>query len=159
MNEPETRRRQLTIRASLIAEIIFVGIAAAVWAGCHGGAKSPAKAVGADTTAVPAVPVASLTYEQRQGKYLYMKYCTVCHGDHGEGDGFNAYNLDPKPHSLADSAYGASFSDASLARVISVGGRGANKSVLMPAYGHTITPDEIAYLVAYIRSLPQPRNH
>jgi len=33
-----------------------------------------------------------LTYEQQQGKILYTKYCSVCHGEQGKGDGFNAYN-------------------------------------------------------------------
>ena len=31
-----------------------------------------------------------LTYEERQGSVLYAKYCAVCHGKEGKGDGFNA---------------------------------------------------------------------
>ena len=40
------------------------------------------------------------TYSERQGKLLFEQYCIVCHGQSGEGDGLNAYNLNPKPHSL-----------------------------------------------------------
>ena len=93
------------------------------------------------------------TFEQRQGKYLYLKYCTVCHGDQGGADGFNTYNLDPKPHSLADSAYVAALSDAALAQVIGMGGRGVNKSPLMPAYQGTLNKDQITFLVAHVREL------
>jgi len=95
----------------------------------------------------------SNTYEQRQGKYLYLKYCAVCHGDEGGADGFNTYNLDPKPHSLADSSYVAALSDGSLTQVIGLGGRGVNKSVLMPAYGWTLSEAQISYLVSYVRVL------
>jgi mono/diheme cytochrome c family protein len=93
------------------------------------------------------------TYEQRQGKYLYLKYCAVCHGDQGGADGFNTYNLDPKPHSLADSVYVAALSDAALVQVIGMGGRGVNKSPLMPAYQGTLNKDQITFLVAHAREL------
>jgi mono/diheme cytochrome c family protein len=93
------------------------------------------------------------SYGERKGKRVFDEYCVICHGQHGEGDGFNSYNLDPKPHSLADSVYIAAFSDAALAQVISFGGRGVNKSVLMPAYKWTLRSDQISYLVAYVRLL------
>ena len=92
-------------------------------------------------------------YDQRRGKQLFEQYCVVCHGKTGEGDGFNSYNLDPRPHSLADSTYMAALSDGTLADVISHGGRGVNKSVLMPAYGETLSQDQIQYLIKYIRTL------
>ncbi len=97
----------------------------------------------------------TLTYEQRQGEYLYLKYCGVCHGEHGGADGFNTYNLDPKPHSLADSAYVAALSDAALTQVIALGGQGVNRSVLMPAYQWTLNKNQITYLVSYVRVLPR----
>lgn len=94
-----------------------------------------------------------LNYEQQQGKDLYDHYCAVCHGDHGEADGFNSYNLNPKPHSLADSAYVAALSDKDLHLVISEGGRGVNLSAEMPAYQGTLTRLELAYLTTYVRWL------
>jgi mono/diheme cytochrome c family protein len=101
----------------------------------------------------PSVLSPALTYEQRQGKNLYLKYCAVCHGAQGGADGFNTYNLDPKPHDLTDSAYVAALSDGALTQVIELGGRGVNKSVLMPAYGWTVNEDQISYLVSYVRVL------
>ena len=94
----------------------------------------------------------SYTFGERQGERLYRHYCVVCHGKRGEGDGFNSYNLDPRPHSLADSAYVAALSDAILTQVIAYGGRGVNKSILMPAYMYSLNSDQISYIVAYIRS-------
>ena len=128
--------------------------------GCSKRTSGPAPSSAVDSTqaggesgGAMALPV--LTYEQRQGKYLYGRYCAVCHGDQGAGDGFNAYNLNPKPHSLADSSYMAALSDASLKQVVELGGRSVNRSVLMPAYGGTLGQDEISYLVAYMRMFAQ----
>ncbi len=127
-------------------------------AGCSREKKSAAEPVAADSAQVggrisPDVLAPVLTYEQRQGKYLYLKYCAVCHGAQGGADGFNTYNLDPKPHDLSDSAYVADLSDGSLTRIIGLGGRGVNKSVLMPAYAWTLNKDQISYLVSFVRVL------
>ena len=131
--------------------------------GCSHKMKEPEAAQAKDSTVVQAqaavnVPQIRLTYEEGQGKYLYDKECAVCHGDKGAGDGFNAYNLDPKPQSLADSSYAAALSDASLEQIISLGGRGVNKSVLMPAYRWTLSQRQISYLVAYLRTFARTGN-
>lgn len=95
----------------------------------------------------------SLSYEQRQGKHLYTKYCAVCHGTEGKGDGFNAFNLDPKPRDFTDSRYMSALTDARLLETISQGGRGVNKSILMPSWGGRLTTAERTYVVAFIRLL------
>ncbi|NIT55943.1 MAG: hypothetical protein GWN00_06805 [Aliifodinibius sp.] len=46
----------------------------------------------------------------------------------------------------------AALSDETLAEIIAFGGRGVNKSVLMPAYQNTLTKEQIANVVAYIRT-------
>lgn len=92
-----------------------------------------------------------LTYEQRQGKHVYIKYCAVCHGEQGEGDGFNAYNLDPGPRDFTETAYMSALSDARLAETISQGGRGVNRSVAMPSWGGRLSGEEIEFVVFYIR--------
>ena len=93
----------------------------------------------------------SLSYEQRQGKHLYGKYCTVCHGTEGKGDGFNAFNLDPKPRDFTDARYMNALSDERLLETIGQGGRGVNKSVLMPSWGGRLTNIERTYVAAFIR--------
>ncbi len=92
------------------------------------------------------------TYTERQGKQLFEQYCVVCHGQSGEGDGFNAYNLNPKPHSLSDSTYMKALSIETLTETISFGGKGVNKSVLMPAYQNTLSKTQISNVVVYIET-------
>lgn len=104
------------------------------------------------TTIAAAQPELVLTYEQRQGKYLYEEYCRVCHGDQGKGDGFNSYNLNPRPRDFSDSAYMSALGDQQVFATIRAGGRSVNKSPLMPAYGWTLTKDEIQYIVAYVKT-------
>ena len=93
-----------------------------------------------------------MTYEQRQGKYLYTKYCAVCHGNEGKADGFNTFNLDPKPRDLTEQHYLSEFSDERLIQIIRDGGRGANKSPSMPPYGWTLGKDDIAYVASFVRT-------
>jgi len=99
-----------------------------------------------------------LSYEQRQGKYIFMKYCAVCHGDQGKGNGFNSYNLNPRPRSFTDSNYISVYSYARLFEIISKGGRGVNKSQLMPSWNGTLDEDEIDYVVKYVSFLTKQKN-
>lgn len=93
-----------------------------------------------------------LTYEERQGEQLYIKYCAVCHGEEGKGDGFNAFNLDPKPRDFTDSTYMIALSDSRLFETISEGGRGVNKSPLMPSWGVTLSKDNILSAISYVKT-------
>ena len=97
-------------------------------------------------------PYVKYSFVERQGKACFDHYCAVCHGTSGQGDGFNSYNLNPRPHSFADTTYLAALSDATLAEVIARGGRGVNKSVLMPAYSQTLTPEQIEQVIGYLRT-------
>ena len=97
-----------------------------------------------------------LSYEQRQGKNLYMKYCAICHGKEGEGDGFNAFNLDPRPRDFTDAKYMVALSDGRLAETIGQGGRGVNRSLLMPSWGGRLNKQEIEYVLSFVRSFSNP---
>ncbi len=97
----------------------------------------------------------SLSYDQRLGKVLYKKYCAICHGDAGKGDGFNAYSLDPKPRDFTDAKAMAGMDDATLRATIVGGGKGVNKSPLMPAWGGRMNSLEIEYVLEYVKNLEQ----
>lgn len=95
----------------------------------------------------------AMTYSERFGEKLFGKYCAICHGASGQGDGFNSFNLDPRPRDLTDSSYINTVSDSRLTEIIAQGGKGTGKSVLMPAYEHTLSNGEIGDLINYIRYL------
>ena len=109
----------------------------------------------ADSAEVKSSKVTSvlLTYEERQGKVLFTKYCSVCHGTDGKGDGFNAFNLDPRPRDLSDKQYMSAFTEERLYQTIDLGGRGMNKSPSMPSWGGRLNRQEIKYLIAFIQSM------
>ena len=96
-------------------------------------------------------PETVLTYEQANGKALFATYCSICHGAAGEGDGFNAFNLNPRPRNLADRPAMAAFTDDQLYEAIARGGGKRGKSNLMPPWGYTLNQRQIRYLVAYLR--------
>lgn len=117
--------------------------------------KSDSSALATPASAL--LPDSNLTYEQRQGKVLYAKYCMVCHGEEGKGDGFNAFNLDPKPRDFTDARLMDALTDDRIAQTISGGGRSVNRSDLMPSWGGRLQKIEIGYLVSYIRQFaPHP---
>jgi mono/diheme cytochrome c family protein len=99
------------------------------------------------------LPILALGYGAREGRALYRHYCVTCHGDQGMGDGFNAYNLDPRPQSLADSTFQAQHSDSDLVAAIRSGGGAVGLSNQMPPWGRTLSERSIEHIVEYIRTL------
>lgn len=133
--------------------IVLFSILALSLPGCAGEGREEGAEREVVVGAAGEMPLAGLTYQQQQGQRLFAHYCAICHGKSGAGDGFNAWNLDPRPRNLNDPAYQHAVSDVWLAEVITQGGRGVNKSNLMPAWKSTLNKDRIAALVAFIRTL------
>ncbi len=96
---------------------------------------------------------APLSYAARNGRRTYDKYCAICHGTEGAGDGFNSYNLSTRPKDFTEPGYLAQVKDSWLREVIEQGGRGAKRSILMPAYENTLTRNQIEDIVVYVRHL------
>lgn len=92
-----------------------------------------------------------------RGRILYDRYCAICHGEDGEGDGFNAYNVkaafDVTPTAFADSAVFSSLDPDTALMAIRAGGRAVGKSAAMPPWGQTLTSGEVVDLWQWIRSL------
>ena len=110
--------------------------------------------------AAPAAPAAApapaMSYELRLGKGVYQRYCQTCHGETAAGDGFNAFNLDPRPRDLSDPALQAKKTDAELVDAIRRGGSGVGLSALMPPWGRTLSEAQIRDVILYLRSLRRP---
>jgi mono/diheme cytochrome c family protein len=85
-----------------------------------------------------------------RAKELYGRYCSVCHGVNGQGDGFNAFNLEPKPRNFADSIFVARLDTTLIKEVISGGGGVSGLSGLMPKWGNTLSEKDIGELSNYI---------
>jgi len=95
--------------------------------------------------------VTNVTVED--SKRLYLHYCSVCHGAEGKGDGFNSYNLNPKPKNFTDSTFLRKADSAYVVKVIKGGGKAVDLSAMMPPYGRTLTAEEIEKLAEYVMVL------
>jgi mono/diheme cytochrome c family protein len=155
-----TPRRPICASLNTLLMLVLAGSLMSI--GCSG--KKPAapkeKTAGDSASSTPPAtstpPVVLISYEQRQGMFLYGKYCAVCHGLEGKGDGFNAFNLDPRPRDFTDTTYMKALSDDQILQTIMGGGRSVNKSPLMPAYGWTLTKSQIRYVIAYLHAFATP---
>ena len=108
-------------------------------------------ATGEENTA----PATLMKFEEANGFEIYQRYCLVCHGTQGEGDGFNAFNLDPRPRSLVDEFMRTRVSDEDMTEATRLGGRALDKSPLMPPWDKTLSHRQIRYVISYIRLLQQ----
>lgn len=90
-----------------------------------------------------------------KGRKVFSRYCTPCHGEGGQGDGYNAKNLDPHARDLTDGAeeYMAKLTNEEIYEVIELGGYGVELSPGMPTWGKHFSEEEIWSVVAYIRTL------
>lgn len=88
-----------------------------------------------------------------KGKKLYAHYCTPCHGINGNGKGFNAKNLDPRPADHTNTQFMRKRSDKDLYDAIRGGGKAVGKSPLMPPWGKTLNDEQIKALILYLRYL------
>jgi len=88
---------------------------------------------------------------QPQG--AYQKYCAPCHGEAGDGKGYNARFLPKMPAIHADATYMSTRPDDTLFDGVFSGGAILNKSHFMPPWGRSLSNSEIDQLVKYIREL------
>lgn len=91
-----------------------------------------------------------------RGNDHYQLYCASCHGAGGAGDGPVAAGLDPKPAKHDDGSYMNPLTDEYLAKVIKEGGVAVDKSPLMAPWGGTLNDEQVADVIAFIRSLADP---
>ena len=98
------------------------------------------------------------------GKKLFAYYCADCHGENGNGKGYNAEFLDTEPRDLTDSEEKevAEMSNeqifASVSRNLKSQDDDAPAIVAqMPTFKYTLSEAEIWSIIAYVRTL-HPNN-
>lgn len=89
------------------------------------------------------------TADLKAGQAKYQQLCATCHGAAGKGDGPAAVALNPKPRNLSTTTK----TDTELKAIISKGGAASGLSPIMPAWGAALSEQELANVIAYIRSL------
>lgn len=92
-------------------------------------------------------------YLDRLGARTFEHYCSICHGKEAKGDGFNAFNLDPRPRDLTSAEFQRMRTDRDIFDAIDKGAASLGYSRVMPPWGKTLSPREIRALVHYIRSI------
>ena len=84
---------------------------------------------------------------------LFTELCSMCHGVGGKGDGPSAQGLEPKPADFTNCKAMAKDSDEVLFKIIKGGGQSAGRSTVMPAWGDSLSDQQIGELIKFIRGL------
>ena len=85
------------------------------------------------------------------GATLFKRYCAGCHGEDGRG---GAQTFSPHVPNLTAKDYIEFLPDGFLFTVITEGGAAAGKSGMMPAWGGTLSEQDIKDVIMFIRTLP-----
>ena len=88
-----------------------------------------------------------------RGAAVFSKYCALCHGAGGVGDGRAASLQKVPPANLTISTRGRSYK----MQVVREGGAALGRSSSMPAWRDVLTDAEITDVVEYVQTL-NPRN-
>jgi mono/diheme cytochrome c family protein len=95
---------------------------------------------------------AALPGDVKNGAALYRIECSGCHGTDLRGSGPMAKGLKAAPDNLRDAGALLSLGDAEMAKAISEGVVSMHDMLLMPGFGHGLSPLDLADLVAFLRS-------
>lgn len=86
------------------------------------------------------------------GAGIFRQNCAVCHGTNGLGNGPNALAMNKKPANFSNPFY-KSYSDKTWYYKVAEGVPGTR----MPRWKLALQPEQMWYLVAYLKTLPQDK--
>jgi cytochrome c oxidase cbb3-type subunit III len=89
--------------------------------------------------------------DPKRGEPMFQRYCSGCHGVDGRGGG---KNFMPHVGALTRKGYTELLEDDYFARIITDGGEAYGKSAYMPAFKTALSPQDIADVIAYVRTFP-----
>jgi mono/diheme cytochrome c family protein len=98
----------------------------------------------------------TINFNIREGKRLFLHYCSPCHGEAAEGSGryFPSY-IDPQPPDFINSDYFQETNENVVFRAIKFGSKALGKSNYSPPYGETLIDEEIMYIIKYLKFLKE----
>jgi len=100
---------------------------------------------------VVAATAPAVAGDARRGEPMYQRYCAGCHGADGRGGG---KNFMPHVGALTRKGYTDLLEDSYLEAIIAEGGEAFGKSAYMPAWKTTLSSQDIADVIAYVRTFP-----
>ena len=87
---------------------------------------------------------------ERVGRAIFKSYCSLCHGENGEGDGKMAKIIkNPPPFNLTLSR----APDEYLMQIITKGGAAMGRSARMPPWGEQFSETERKSIILFIKTL------
>jgi len=89
-----------------------------------------------------------------RGGLVFANYCVTCHGINADGNGRAARLYNPRPANLRMS----DKNDAYFGLIVRKGGAMLARSEFMPSWEAELTNEQIADLVAYLRSINASKN-
>jgi mono/diheme cytochrome c family protein len=98
------------------------------------------------------VSPAAAAGDPKRGEPMYQRYCSGCHGSDGRGGG---KNFMPHVGALNKKGHTELLDDSYVASIITEGGPAFGKSGYMPSFKGTLSPQDIADVIAFVRSFPQ----
>jgi len=87
-----------------------------------------------------------------RGSIVFHNYCVTCHGMNADGQGRAAKLYSPRPANLRISPYSDDYKEL----IIRQGGKRVARSEFMPPWGEELTDEQIADVVAYLRTILTP---
>jgi len=136
-----------------VFRLLLSAVALSAAIACTSKEESPASR--ADASAGSAAASKTASAKPGRGRELYKANCVACHGESGKGDGPGAGVLKPPPRDHTDRTYMSTLSDQEIGDIIRMGGALKGKP-LMPSHPQ-INGGDLAAVVAYVRSLSQPK--
>ncbi|TGN08422.1 c-type cytochrome [Leptospira ilyithenensis] len=87
--------------------------------------------------------------ELKKGREIFEKYCVLCHGSEGLGNGKLANGKNVRPANLQISR----LTDEQKYQIITKGGQAVGRSSFMPPWGLEFSQSDLKSLVLYINTL------